>query len=387
MDYHDTNWDEYATETQWKYLNSIRNVGAKSTAEAYMVDVRTVYSSMKKLRERAALQGYSPESGMTVNIPSPYVVRGTSTLYNAEGDIKQQWVKTKLDDQHRTKLIYDAIEEALVAVPRLTPLKAPIATNSNLCNLYTFTDYHMGMLSWWKETGTDWNLEIAEKTLIGSFEQMIAMSPDAETCVINQLGDFLHFDSLAPVTPTSGHIVDSASNYSQMVNATIRTLRRIVDVALMKHKKVHFVVAEGNHDMASSVWLRQMFSALYENEPRITVNDSEVPYYVYQHGKTMLGFHHGHKKKKEALPLLFAARYAEIWGQTTKRYIHTGHYHHEEVKEHPGVKVIQHPTLAASDAYAARGGWMSERQASGITYHSEYGKVGEVIVTPEMLSL
>jgi hypothetical protein len=32
-----------------------------------------------------------------------------------------------------------------------------------------------------------------------------------------------------------------------------------------------------------------------------------------------------------------------------------------------------------------RGGWISKRQASAITYHKAHGKSAEFIVTPEML--
>jgi hypothetical protein len=56
---------------------------------------------------------------------------------------------------------------------------------------------------------------------------------------------------------------------------------------LAKHKNVHVILAEGNHDMASSVWLRTMFKALYENEPRITVDDSALPYYAHEFGNVM----------------------------------------------------------------------------------------------------
>lgn len=144
-------------------------------------------------------------------------------------------------------------------------------------------------------------------------------------------------------------------------------------------------MAEGNHDMASSIWLRAMFKALYENEPRVEVIDSELPYYYYEHGSTMLCFHHGHLSKNDALPLLFASQFAPVWGRTTKRYCHTGHRHHTEEKEHSGMTIIQHPTLAARDAYAARGGWISERQATSITYHTKYGQVARNTVTPEMV--
>ena len=47
-------------------------------------------------------------------------------------------------------------------------------------------------------------------------------------------------------------------------------------------------MAEGNHDPASSIWLRALFGALYENEPRVEVIDSPLPCYVHQHGQTMI---------------------------------------------------------------------------------------------------
>lgn len=90
-------------------------------------------------------------------------------------------------------------------------------------------------------------------------------------------------------------------------------------------------------------------------------------------------------KKNDALPILFAAQFPQIWGATTRRYCHTGHRHHVEEKEHSGMTVIQHPTLAARDAYAARGGWIAERAITAITYHRDFGQVARNTVTPEML--
>jgi hypothetical protein len=36
---------------------------------------------------------------------------------------------------------------------------------------------------------------------------------------------------------------------------------------------------------------------------------------------------------------------------------------------------------------AARGGWMSERQCTAITYHADFGQVCRNTVTPEMLQI
>jgi hypothetical protein len=243
------------------------------------------------------------------------------------------------------------------------------------------------MLAWHKEGGEDWDLNIAERTLVGCFEQMVKSSPEASTCVVAQLGDFLHYDSaLSAVTPQSGHSLDADGRMPKMVKTAIRILRTVVDRALKKHQTVVLLLAEGNHDISSSVWLRAMFQALYENEPRIQVIDSELPYYVYQHGKTMLAWHHGHLSKNNALPILFASQFPKMWGSTTKRYAHCGHRHHVEEKEHSGMTVIQHSTLAARDAYASRGGWMSERHVTSITYSDKYGQVARNTVTPEMIA-
>jgi hypothetical protein len=271
-------------------------------------------------------------------------------------------------------------------LPRVAPVPAPEKVSANLCNLFTMTDCHVGMLAWGPETGDDWDLSIAESVLVGCFRKLVEAAPPAAVAVVNQLGDWLHYDGLAAITPMHGHQLDADSRFSKMVASSIRILRQLVAIALERHERVHLIIAEGNHDIASSVWLRQMFMALYENEPRLTVNDSELPYYVYQHGETMLAFHHGHMAKNGQLPLLMAAQYPKVWGATTKRYAHTGHRHHVEDKEHAGMRVIQHPTLAGRDAYAARGGWISERAATSITYHSTYGQVASNTVCPEMLS-
>jgi hypothetical protein len=377
----------YATVRQLEYLEAIDKHGsARKAAKALGVARTAVDKALVSLKRKAALQGYSPQHDMTRTVPDGFKVKGVSSLY-VDGKLSSQWVKSSADEERRAQLIREAFDAMAQELPRIKPTTAPKVSTDQLATLYTLTDSHVGMLAWAKEGGADWDLSIAEATLVGCFAQMVNASPASRVGFVNQLGDFLHYDSaVAPVTPQHGHILDSDGRFSKMVTTAVRILRRVIDLALAKHEKVVVLIAEGNHDMASSVWLRVMFRALYENEPRVHVIDSELPYYVHQHGKTMLAFHHGHLKKNDQLPILFASQFPKVWGETTKRYAHCGHRHHVEEKEHSGITVIQHATLAARDAYAARGGWIAERQVSAITYHSEYGQVGRVTVSPEMLS-
>ena len=375
---------QFANVRQLEILEAIDKYGsARQAALALNLCKSTVTEHLNNVKKKADLAGTAPEIDIAVGL----ALSGTSTYYNKDGKVTAQWVKTKEDRQRQANVAQQAIAAAIQELPRLASVPKPEFVAESLCNVYTLTDSHVGMLAWHKEGGVDWDLAIAEKTLTGCFEALVQQSPAAKNCVIAQLGDYLHYDGLEAVTPTSKHIVDADGRFGKMVGIAIRILRNLVDHALQRHEHVTVLIAEGNHDMASSVWLRLMFTALYENEPRLTVIDSELPYYIKEHGKTLLAWHHGHLSKNDRLPLLFAAEYPQSWGRTIKRYAHVGHRHHVEIKEHSGMTVVQHSTLAARDAYAARGGWTSERQITGYTYHSDYGQVASTTISPEMLEI
>ena len=320
-------------------------------------------------------------------VPDGYMVKGTSSLVDAEGNLKLQWIKMTADAERQRELLMAAVEEMKADLPRLPPWPSPKETMADLCNTYILTDFHLGAMAWHREGGENWDLEIAEETLVRCFSHMMRGAPDSKVGIVCQLGDFLHSDGtgLMPVTPLSGNVLDQDGRFTKLVRVAIRVLRRVVDMALQKHEQVHVIMAEGNHDLASSIWLREMFSALYENDPRISVDTNELPYYTYQHGETALFFHHGHMKKPAGMTAMFAAQFPKVWGSTTHRYGHCGHMHHSHVKEDAGCTIHQHRTLAARDSFASRHGWFADRGAQCITYHVKHGQVASNNVTPEMI--
>jgi len=365
-------------------------VAAHGTCAAAGRLVQIPVSTLMSRWKTALSKGYKPQVQSLIGVaaaPDGYKIKGTSTLYGKDGGVKLQWVKTDAELE-RLYEIQRAVLKELCAELKPLPLIPQIYTGlDDLATLYTLTDCHVGMLAWGRETGAPWNLELAEKCLTETLLRMIEAAPAGGLGIVNQLGDFLHFDGLAPMTPTHHHILDADSRYQKVVEVAVRILRRVIDAALAKHAKVQVYMHEGNHDPAGSVWLRVMFAQLYENTPRVTVEQSPNLYCAMRWGKTMLAFHHGHMVKQAvkgtSLPMIFAERFAPMWGETVYRYCHTGHKHNVEEKEHPGMKVMQHPTLASPDAYAARGGWLSKRQASSITYHKERGEIARGIFIPE----
>ena len=145
-------------------------------------------------------------------------------------------------------------------------------------------------------------------------------------------------------------------------------------------------MAEGNHDLiGGGVWLSTLFNALYENDPRITVDTGEIPYYAYRFGKVMLAWHHSHRMPMDRMPLFFATQFSEMWGRTEYRHAHTGHKHHKHIKEFSGMEVEQHQTLSAKDQHAVDGGYHAKRATNSICYHKDFGEVSRVNVTPEMV--
>lgn len=387
----DPNLKQYATQVQWEKLQTLEREGShRKAAEAYGCTKSGIQRAIAAVAKRAAQQGYAPDHDMMHPSPIGFKVKGTSTLYDMQThEAKMQWVKTDADRDAQEQAMIAAAEALSEGVKRAKPIKPPKHTTEDLLSLYVITDYHHGMRAWSRETKQDdWDLDISEELLVKAFGSMMAMAPDSKVGFICQLGDFLHTDFPAFVSQTqSGHILDSDGRAEKVIETAIKVLRQIVDMALSKHEHVYVLMAEGNHDLTSSVWLRSLFAALYENEPRITVEKSPLPYYEYKHGKTALFFHHGHLRKVPQLPGVFAAQFSETWGATKYRYAHTGHYHHKvkiDEKEDMGCTITQHRTLAAKDSYAARGGWFAERKAECVTYHKEYGIVSTVNVTPEM---
>jgi hypothetical protein len=311
-----------------------------------------------------------------------YKLKGTSTLYGEDGKAKIQWVKTDAKIEELQRMQKAAFGALCADLKPISLVAAPRSVSADLLTLYTMTDCHVGMLAWDKETGADWDLQIAENVLADTLIRMIDAAPDSEVGLLNQLGDFLHFDSMVPMTPTHHHVLDADSRAQKMVQIAVRILRRVIEHMLKKHKKVVIEMKEGNHDPMASIWLRVMFAHLYEKNPRVYVNQSPNPYTVYEHGQTLLGFYHGHLAKLTSLGELFSAQFREQWGRCPFVYIHTGHKHHVKEEERSGCKIIQHPTLAAPDAYAARGGWLSKRQATSMTYSKIKGEVSRGIFIP-----
>jgi hypothetical protein len=343
-----------------------------------------IKSTAKKVGDTWVKQTKAP--GEKFEIPTGLALKGVSALTDGEGRVIQQWQIARPAGSDQLALLRAAVDELKAEIPRVEPTPAPALRNADLLNQFTVTDLHFGMLAWAEETGgADYDLRIAEKLLLDWFAMAIQMAPPAVTAVLAQLGDLMHHDSLESVTPAHRNVLDADSRLQKVIRVVVRVVRQVIAMLLQKHERVHVVMASANHDPASSAWMRELLHAMYENEPRITIDNSADVYYAVEHGRTSLFYHHGHKRKVENVDSVFAGKFRDLYGRSRYSYGHVGHLHSDAVVETNLMRVERHRTLAPPDAYAAGGGWLAGRDAKVITYHREFGEVGRITLSPEMV--
>jgi hypothetical protein len=301
-------------------------------------------------------------------------IKGTSTLYDAEGNERLTWVKTATEapsaEEVATQCRY-ALDSYKPPKALKTPLKA---TETELATVYPFADLHVGLRSWAKETGHNYDLQIAQDTLEPTITRLIGCAPQADQAVILGLGDLLHADNYESMT-TKGTPQDVDGRYPKTLYAATHFILYSTDLALQKHRNVLIVILPGNHDETAAVAIRLALALHYRDHDRVTVCEDAGRFWWWEWGQVLLGATHGDKAKMRELALVMAARNPEAWGRTKFRHCLTGHIHHESVREDHGVRVESFASPAAPDSFHAAYGYDSARSMQAITYHKTNGEI------------
>ncbi len=306
-------------------------------------------------------------------------VRKKSTLVDGEtGETKLQWIKTDATDDGRAAMI-DAIKLLGAEMPQATPVDSPGADMDDTLCVYAMGDPHIGSLCWEKETGENFDLNIAERNLFTAVDKLVSLAPPAKHALVVSVGDYYHSDGQSNTT-TKGTRVDVDGRTAKMIAVGIRTLRRVIDRALTKHDHVTVICARGNHDELLSLVLAIALGQFYENEPRVTVDQSPEMFHWYRFGANLIGVHHGDKAKPMDMLGVMAVDRAKDWGETTHRRFYCGHIHHEVVKEVPGVTIEYLRTLAAGDAWHRGQGYRAGRSMNMDVFDRNDGHINRHIV-------
>lgn len=379
--------DYCQTDSERELIDAMDENGGsvERAARALDKDSRNKRKQFARIKQRASQKGYDPTVDLNWPVAAHERLKERSVLVDEEGGQRLTWYKTTEDGEKLKASMREAISAFSEELPKSKPVKPPKSADEDLLNLFVITDYHVGMLAWADETGADWDVDIAEETIIQWFQLAIDAAPKAQKAVFGQVGDFQHFDSLLAITPTHGHILDADTRYANVVRTVIRIARRVIQMLLENYPEVHVIWSDANHDPASAILHREWLSAHFENEPRCYVDDNPDTYNCVEWGLVSLFFHHGHKRKVTNVSEVFTQKFREVFGRTKFSYAHTGHLHHRDLKEFPTMVVEQHRTLAAPDAHSSQGGFMSGRDAAVITYHKRFGEASRNTISFDLV--
>jgi hypothetical protein len=349
---------EVLDSTGWNYAATAREMGSAAS---------TIQSRVIAARARKLIPDGLPLDG--------FRVKGTSTLYNAEGEVTATWVKTAQDGpspEEAAAQVREALEGYEPPTSFPTP---PDQVDGDLATVYPLSDWHVGLLSWAKETGHNYDLKIARKVIETAMGRLISLAPPSSQAVVLGLGDLLHTDNYDNKTSRSQNVLDADGRYPKILTAATDLVLYTIDLALQKHENVLVRILPGNHDGQSAIAVALGVSMYYRNEPRVTVDDDAGRFWWWTWGKVFLGATHGDQAKPEKMPLLMAKN-RDAWGKSRFNYIHCGHIHNDKaIIDLAGVTVESHQSPVAPDAWHVGMGYGTGRSVKAITYHKEQGEI------------
>lgn len=347
------------------------------------VNLRTAERWLLKIRSELKAAG----STLDGKKHEAMYVTGTTTLVDADGIAKLQWVKENVKKNEEANSFITAIERLLDREDVSKEASKPVGCfyDRSMLVKYPIADAHLGLLTYKEQVGVDWDLNKAVEVFTEGIRLLMASSPSSEVGLLLDLGDMTHVADSTGKTRGHGHVLDVSGRLSEVYEAAICVITVMVDEALKKHNKVVFRKTIGNHDGDTSVALNVFLKRLYKNEPRVVIEDSESLFWWYKFGNSLHFSTHGHTVKQKDLPEIIASDCKGVWSDCKYIYADTGHVHHQEVLETRTTKCESHNSLIPGDSYNYGNGYRSSQLLKSIVYDERYGEIARNIVNMEMI--
>jgi len=307
--------------------------------------------------------------------PDGYKVKGTSSLVGPDGNIKQQWIKTDIDKERQEQIIKETFIKAISKVKPLPRVKSPKKLSKDTLTVYPMGDPHIGLYAWSEEAGEDFDCDIAEKNMRAAVSYLIEKTPNSETAVILNLGDYFHADNQLNRTQRAGNALDVDGRWARVQMIGTQLMIDCINIALTKHKQVVVRNNPGNHDPHTAQALAISLSCAFRDNPRVIIKGIPNPFFFYEFGKNMIVSCHGDMVKPAKMQGVVSNYYPEAWGRTEHRYAFLGHFHHENRTEDNGLITEIFNTLASSDAWHHASGYRSKRNMKALVLDIEDGEV------------
>lgn len=332
--------------------------------------------NVRRRRQKLAAQGRLDEIGIKLNIPEGRKLGKVTAQYRADGTLIQHW--SRINESESQETFLEAVKDATIPIPSdKIPPQLTLATNTDVIPWFNIGDAHLGMIAYANEVGQSFDIGTCVRDLSAAFKVMVDRASGFERCVIQDMGDFTHYENMAGKTDASGHDLDYDTRYGKMMRAYVDIMYFMIDYALKTFQNVDVIINQGNHSRTNDIAMAVHLRKAYSKTERVNILDNENIFIPYRMGNTFVMCHHSDKCKPTKLANVMATDFRQDWGETEYHYIDIGHVHHSMVvKEHPGCKVESFNQLATMDKYAHDGGWRSRSCLTTVLRSKTYGEVG-----------
>lgn len=359
-----------------------QNLDAMLTFIQSDINPQATKKDIKRRLLRYRLKGLLPlDSGNRVSAGE--VLKSTSTLYDENGQIRLQWIKSDVDKNDQLTSIKEAISMMTSTITPSPTIPKPVAPDdSNLMTVYISNDIHFGALMWAPESGENWDTAIAISTVRASYDYLFASTPYSKIGVVVDLGDLMEVDSFKNLTPQSGNPLAVDGRYPKILHAAYSSLVYAIEKALHKHEEVHFINIAGNHDMTTGHAIREIVRAHFRDNERVIFNNSPAAIQYLKHGEVLLQFAHGDGMHMKDAGEVMAVDCEDIFSSTRFRYSHLGHTHKDAVHDGRLCRAESHRNLAPLNDWAAHKGFRRQLGTmKAITYHVNRGEIARNLFT------
>lgn len=243
------------------------------------------------------------------------------------------------------------------------------------------TDLHYGKYGWVDEVGRKVTRETCRDRLLTSTRELIGHTKRfgiIETVHLGMGGDRLHIDTHRGTT-TAGTPQDFDGTFLQIVTEGFHLAVDEIEEYRGNVDLVKVMGVRGNHDYYSSAFLLLLLRERYReaNDVRV-VGGAADRLYTCAASNTLVGFTHGDGTDDSKLRSLMALEKPQLWGSCPHKLWITGHYHSQIVTENFGVTVEHFSSLASTDKWHKKKGYVGNQKAlQGIVVTSD-GPVAKI---------
>ena len=293
-------------------------------------------------------------------------VKSSANVWNEMWQVKAEF-KKRVDEQSLKSLLETFEKQAQDRAPKKFNINRETSNGEDLY-VISIQDLHIGKLSHGVQTlWGDFDISIAKKYYKDAAEQLISNAPIGKIGkVILIVGsDLIHYENQR-IETSSGTKIEGDSRWHKVFDESCELIADTVE-SLAIQFPVEVMVVAGNHANLSEYALGAYIKAFFRNHPNVKVDNAPSNRKYYGHGKTLIGFAHGHgvKKLEELGGVMFREK-MDVISNYKNLYWITGHKHtFTQMMDSRGVRIFISAALCAPDQ------WHSENNYAGNIQSSE----------------